>query len=146
MVKDGGSGPTCPHCPQRPGSATKEVVSECSILPASPPPPPTPPPSLNSVKQHINRQPVHMSAGTSRFKNDHHASSRLPVWSRRHDVSSHRFCCCCDLCHCQEFETVLTLTAALRGDPDYSPPVLCRLISWINLNPFLVLLRLSIKG
>lgn len=87
-LRMGGPAPPVPTAPEQSGSATKEVVPECPVHTA-------PPPRLNSVKQHINRQPVQMSAGTSRFNNDHHASRRLAVWSPRHAVLSHPCCCCC---------------------------------------------------
>lgn len=46
--------------------------------------------TLNSVKQHINQRPVQMSARTSAcFKNDHHTSSYLAVWSPHEDALSH---------------------------------------------------------
>ncbi len=45
--------------------------------------------TLNSVKQHINQRPVQMSARTSAcFKNDHHTSSYLAVWSPHEDTLS----------------------------------------------------------
>lgn len=55
-------------CPERPGSATREVVCLAPSTRRA-----HPINANNSVKQHINRRPVQMPAGTSAcFKNDHH--------------------------------------------------------------------------